>query len=134
MISDTIHQPGGVTLELVLFRAGPHFLGLEASRVSGSGPLLEYDVKSVESVLHLPSDGICMTSRRQCIKIKGASHEYELSVEAPLELCRISVDKIYSLPCAVTARCKLPGLRAFALAENGLILLVDLHSPLAVAS
>lgn len=124
MIRSTTHPPDSVSLELVLFKAGPHFFGLEASRVRGSGPLPDYEVLSVESLLHLASDG--MTSRRQCVTLKGAVQEYELSIEAPLELCRLSADRIHALPCAVTARCKLPGLRGLALTEAGLILLVDL--------
>lgn len=124
MIRGVGEQQNSVFLELVLFTAGPYRFGVEASRVRGSGELPDYAVPCVESLLSL-SGGIG-NNRRQCLTIKGNSRNYELSVAVPLELYTLPTESIHPLPAAVTARCKLPGLRGLATTEEGLVLLVDL--------
>ena len=117
-------QPDG-TLELVLFKAGPYDFGLEASRVRGSGKPSTPDIPTAESLLAL--SGEPADSRRKCLTIKGSGQDYELSVSAPFELCAVPIEAIHPLPIALAARCRLPGLRALALTERGLTLLVDLQ-------
>lgn len=126
MNSGSHHLQGSDTIELVLFTSGQHRFGVEASRVRGSGILPDYAIPCVESLLSL--SGGNTSHRRQCLTVKGSNHDYEISVEAPLELCAFPIETIHPLPAAVTALCKLPGLRALAMAKEGLILLVDLNA------
>lgn len=125
MSSETGQQQADSTLDLVLFKAGPYSFGLEASKVRGSGEPSAPDIPTAESLLAL--SGEHADRCRKCLTIKGSGRDYELSVSAPFELCAIPVDAIHPLPIALAARCRLPGLRALALTERGLILLVDLQ-------
>ena len=129
MSSDSADQQDSATLELVLFKAGQHRIGVEASRVRGSGILPDYAIPAIESLLSL--SGGESGRHRQCLTVKGRNQDFELSVEAPLELCALPLETIHPLPSAVTAVCTLPGLRALALADRSLILLVDLNALLA---
>ncbi len=126
MISEVGPQPDGDALELVLFKAGQHCFGLEASRVRRSGDASTPDIPTAESLLDLA--GEVTDDRRKCLTIKGTDQDYELSVAAPFELCAIPIEAIHPLPFALAARCRLPGLRALAVTERGLTLLVDLHT------
>lgn len=114
------------TLELILFTVGQYCFGVESLQVSGSGPLPEDTIPAVESLLFLNASE--SGNRRQCLTIKGSSQDYSISVAVPLELCKLAVEKIHPLPAAVSARCRLPGLRALAATDAGFILLVDLRS------
>ena len=125
MIIASAQQQDG-SLELVLFKAGQHCFGLEASRVRGSGEPSAPDIPTAESLLDLA--GEITDSRRKCLTIKGDKQDYELSVAAPFELCAIPTEDIHPLPVALAVRCRLPGLRALAVTEHGLTLLVDLHT------
>ena len=130
MSSDSADQQDSATLELVLFKVGQHRFGVEASRIRSSGILPDYAIPSIESLLSL--SGGENGRRRQCLTVKGRNQEYELSVEAPLELCALPLETIHPLPATVTAVCTLPGLRALALTDTSLILLVDLNALLAL--
>jgi hypothetical protein len=130
MITNTGQQQDS-TLELVLFKAGQYRFGVESASVRSSGELPGHHIASIESLLALScSSGY---SRRHCLTIKGNSQDYEISVAAPLELCSIPVEIIHPLPAVLSARCKLPGLRALAVCDNGLTLLVELNRLLASA-
>lgn len=122
----------GDSLELVLFRAGGHGFGLESSQVRGSGMPSVPDIPTAEALLEL--DGNTTGSRRTCLAIKGADQDYELSVAEPFELCTLPAEAIHPLPVALAARCRLPGLRALAVTERGLTLLVDLQARLRCAT
>lgn len=130
MNSDSADQQESATLELVLFKAGQHRFGVEASRIRSSGILPDYAIPSIEPLLSLP--GGESGRHRLCLTVKGRNQDFELSVEAPLELCALPLETIHPLPAAVTAVCTLPGLRALALIETSLILLVDLNALLAI--
>ncbi len=125
MNSDSADQQDSATLKLVLFKAGRHRFGVEASRIRSSGILPDYAIPSIESLLSLSGDE--SGRHRQCLTVKGRNQDYELSVEAPLELCALPLEAIHPLPSAVTAVCTLSGLRALALVDTSLILLVDLN-------
>lgn len=126
MIINTGQQQDSVTLELVLFRVNQYRFGVESSQVLGSGGLPDHTVSSFESILCLADD--TTNSRRQSITVKGSKQEHKLSVAVPLELCVLPAASIHPLPAVVSARCKLPGLRALATTAEGLILLIDLCS------
>lgn len=114
------------TLELILFTADQYCFGVESLQVRGSGPLPEDTIPDVESLLSLTASE--PGTRRQCLTIKGSSQDYGLSVAVPLELYKLAVERIHPLPAAVSASCRLPGLRGLAMTDAGLILLIDLRS------
>jgi len=126
MIIDAGQQQDSAFLELVLFKAGQHRFGVEACRIRSSGPLPDYAIPPVEPLLSLAYD--TPGAHRQCLTIKGDEQDYELSVAVPFELCKLPAEAIHPLPFAVTARCKLPGLRALAISPAECIPLIDIHS------
>jgi len=128
MINDRSHA----TLELVLFKAGQHCFGVEASQVRGSQELPDHGISCIESLLSLSGDDT--GNRRQCLTVKGDDQDYEISVAAPFELTAVPIEAIHPLPPAITARCKLPGLRGLAVTGAALTLLVDVRSLVDAAS
>jgi len=124
MSSDVDQQQVGTALALVLFKVGQHCFGVEAASVRGSGGVPGDGVLPVESLLTLPGS---TDDRRQSLTIKGDRQDYAISVAAPVELGTIPAEAVHPLPVAITARCRLPGLRALAVADHSLILLVVLH-------
>lgn len=125
MNRDADHQQSGATLALVLFKAGQHQFGVEAASVRGSGGTAGDGIPSVESLLSL--SGCILQGCRQNLIIKGDHQDYPLSVAAPVELCSIPAAAVHPLPLAITARCRLPGLRALAMPDHTLLLLIDLR-------
>lgn len=125
MSNDVDQQQVGTALTLVLFKVGQHRFGVEAASVRGSGGIPGDGVLPVESLLALP--GGTDDGRRQNLTIKGDRQDYAVSVAAPLELGTIPAEAIHPLPVAITTRCRLPGLRALAVTDHDLILLVNLQ-------
>jgi len=126
MINNSNNQKDDTSLDLVVFKAGEFLFGVETAWIKSSGILPEYTIPEIESLLSLPVNTV--KSGRHCLRIKSGSHDYEISVATPLDLHSLPVANIHPLPTAIVARCKLPGLRALALLEDKVILLIEPHS------
>jgi len=125
MISQNTKPPEDSSLDLVVFKAGSFLFGVETSRIRSSCSIPGYVIPEIESLLSI--SGSTTNSHRQCLVIKGDKQDYEISVATPLDLLTLREDRIHPLPAAIMARCKLPGLRALAMMEGELILLIEPH-------
>jgi len=115
------------TVDVAVFRVGGHLFGVEASQVRGSRPAGgdTAGVRDAETLLGFPASTQATT--RQVLTIKGQPEDWELAVDAPLELRSLEAAAIHPLPDLVAARAGLRQLRALALVADGLMTLVDLR-------
>jgi len=110
-------------LAVVLFRAGGAWCGLEAERVCGAERALGHsaaDDIETRLALRVPARGV-----RYRLCLRGARNVWYLNVAAPLELTHMPAGAIRPLPPLLAARAPLPGLRALALRDGQLVLLLD---------
>lgn len=116
------------TVDVVVFRVAGYLFGVEASQVRGSRPAGGdlAGVRSAEALLGFPASS--RVAARRVLTIKGDPEDWQLAVDAPLELRRLEAAAIHPLPDLVAARADLHQLRALALVEDGLISLVDLRA------
>ena len=126
MSRDGSNNKDVATLDLVVFKAGQFMFGIESSWIKSSGILPDYVIPEIESLLSLPLAPA--KSGRRCLMINSGSDDYEISVAAPVELYKLSVDAIHPLPAVIVARCKLPGLRALAMMDKKILLVIEPHS------
>ncbi len=118
----------GATIDLVVFRVAGHLFGVEACQVRGSRPA-DGNVSGMLDaeclLLGLPPAPPVTT--RWLLRIKGDPEDWELCVDAPLELCRLEAAAVHRLPDLVGARTGLRQLRALALSGKEVMSLVDLR-------
>jgi hypothetical protein len=123
MTTGPANAESSIALNFILFNAGRHLFGVEASQIRSGSLLTDEEATSFESLVHISGEA---NKSRQCLTVKGKVQDYNISVEAPLELCSIQAINIYPLPKLLKVRCKMPNLQALAIVKNQLILLVEL--------
>jgi hypothetical protein len=115
--ADTQSADAQDTLDLVLFRCGGLALAVPAAQVLGMTADRAPDTRSIAELLGLPSPPTA-TGNGPCLRIADRQGPRTLSVEAPVVHCRLAARDLRRLPVAVTARLRLPCVRALARSDS----------------
>lgn len=127
-------------LDLVLFHWGPWQFAVPASQVTGLGPDTDPEAPTVGDLLELPAGTSHATSdagpdppalsRIRRLGLRGSGPGLGLRVQEPLRRVWLEAMAIQPLPPLISARLRLPLVRALALANPGdpagaIILILD---------
>ncbi len=111
-------------LDLVIFRAAGHRVGLEAVQVLALVATAgENHARPIEDILNLPCPPADNPVRTFLVLRDGAARRL-VAVAPPVELCRVAVSSVHPVPPLIAARTRLAALRALALDATGVILLL----------
>ena len=125
-------------LDLGLFRWGPLRLAVPASQVAGLGPDTDPEAPAVGDLLELAAatSGAdrepVAAARFRRLALRGAGPGLGLRVQEPVDRVRLEAGTIQPLPPLITARLRLPLVRALASTGDpagGIILILDLLAP-----
>lgn len=119
-------QTAIAALDVVLFGVGAWRIGVEAGQVRASRAPApgERGPAALAAVLDLPAEANPANS--QVLVVKAAAGDREFRVAGPVDLHPLPAACIHPLPTLLAARCRLPGLRAIAIEDGRLMLLIDL--------
>ncbi|HEX5394624.1 MAG TPA: hypothetical protein VFW68_15180 [Rhodocyclaceae bacterium] len=114
------------SIDIVFFRCGGWRVAGDAHQARASRAMQMGDevVAQLASLLGLPAGDQPM----QILVVKTAAGDREFRVGGPVELRALPVEHIYALPPLLSTRSTLPGLRALAVEDGVLTLLVDLSA------
>jgi len=111
-------------LAIVSFSAGAYRFSVEAQQINALLDESPEAMVAVEDLLGLP---LVAAAQRRCLRVGEAL----IGVSEPVELRSLSIDQLYPLPELVARRISIEGVRALALEENSVLLLLDLRALLA---
>lgn len=106
-------------LQVVSFRAGGARFAVEARRIQAMLHVPPPGAVTAETLLHLPA---AEGGQRRWLLSGGQC----LEVSEPVRLSRLAIDQIHPLPPLLAARLAVPGARALALDEDGMMLLIEM--------
>lgn len=113
----------GRSLPVVRFRAGGHEMAVEATAIAAMRLAPEPGALAVEDLLGLDR---AEAGPRRWLMVRSRDGERCVEVGEPVRLDSLPAESIHPLPALAAARQSLRGVKAVALGQDGLVLVVDL--------